>query len=107
MTIVRRLCYDVYTMRHTVGIRELRQQVSSVLRRVAAGETIEITEHGHPIARIVPLRPGPLEQLTIERRATAPEGDLLVLTAELGLPVPSVGSVLPSAVLAELRTEER
>lgn len=94
-------------MSNSVGIRELRQQASSVLKRVKAGEIIEVTEHGHPIARIVPLRTGILEQLTMDGRATAGEGDLLDLLDELSLPAPSVGSVLPSQALTDLRDEER
>ena len=93
-------------MSNTVGIRELRQQASSLLKRVVAGETIEVTEHGHPIARIVPLRPGALEQLIVEGRATAADGDLLDLLDEMSLPAPSVGSELPSRALAELRAED-
>ncbi len=77
-------------MSNTVGIRELRQQTSRVLKRVVAGEIVEITEHGHPIARIVPLRPGVLDQLTAEGRATEADSDLLDLLDELssGCPPP-------------------
>ncbi len=79
---------------------------SAVLKRVAAGETIEVTDHGHPVARIVPIRPGVLEQMILDGHAIEPEGDLLDLASDLGLP--SVGgTVLPSAALAELRTDER
>ncbi|MCL2454748.1 MAG: type II toxin-antitoxin system prevent-host-death family antitoxin [Micrococcales bacterium] len=39
----------------TVGIRELRQSASQVMRRVQAGETVEVTMQGRPAARIVPL----------------------------------------------------
>jgi len=42
-----------------------------------AGEAIVVTEHGHPIARIVPLRPSSLEQLMIEGRATGAEGNVI------------------------------
>jgi prevent-host-death family protein len=68
----------------------LRQQTSRVLKRVVAGEIVEITEHGHPIARIVPLRPGVLDQLTAEGRATEADSDLLGLLDELssGCPPP-------------------
>ncbi len=66
-------------MINRVGIRELRQQASAVLKRVAGGEVIEVTDHGHPIARIVPLRPGALDQLVLEGRATEATGDLLDL----------------------------
>lgn len=93
-------------MSNTVGIRELRQQTSQVLKRVIAGEVMEVTEHGHPIARIVPLRPGVLDQLTAEGRATEAAADLLDLLEELSLPAAAEGSMLPSAALAELRDEE-
>ena len=53
-----------------IGITELRQQASAVLKRVVAGEVIEITEHGHPIARLVPLSRGVLDQLGHEGRAS-------------------------------------
>jgi prevent-host-death family protein len=94
-------------MSTSVGIRELRQQVSAVLKRVVNGEVIEVTDHGHPIARIVPLRGGVLNQLVLEGRATEAEGDLLDLVDELSLPVAAQGSMLPSQALAALRTDER
>lgn len=100
-------CYPVDTMSDTVGIRELRQQASALLRRVAKGETIEVTDHGHPIARIVPLRPGLLGQLVLEGRATGAAGDLLDRAGEMGLPVEATGPVLPSVALAEQRGDER
>jgi prevent-host-death family protein len=37
-----------------VGIRELSRNVSKILDRVEAGETITITRHGKPVARLVP-----------------------------------------------------
>lgn len=36
----------------TVGVRELKNQLSSFLDRVKAGEEITVTEHGRPIARL-------------------------------------------------------
>lgn len=38
-----------------VGVRELRQNASALLDRVATGVTIQITNHGHPVARLVPI----------------------------------------------------
>ncbi|MHB1613199.1 MAG: type II toxin-antitoxin system Phd/YefM family antitoxin [Actinomycetes bacterium] len=90
-----------------VGIRELRQQTSAVLERVVRGETVEVTDHGHPIARIVPLRSGVMDQLVLEGRATSATGDLIDLADELGLPAVASGPVLPSVALAQLRTDER
>lgn len=49
----------------TVGVRELKAQLSAYLRQVKAGETIVITEHGMPIGRITPAAT-PL--LTIEEK---------------------------------------
>ena len=85
----------------------MRQQASAVLKRVVAGEVIEVTEHGHPIARIVPLRRGALDQLVIEGRVTEAEGDLLDLLDELALPAVGASPLSPSDALAELRAEER
>jgi prevent-host-death family protein len=38
-----------------VGVRELRQRASELLRLVERGETIEITDHGRPVAVLAPL----------------------------------------------------
>lgn len=38
----------------TVGIRELRDNLSKRIADVKAGETITVTEHGKPVAQIVP-----------------------------------------------------
>jgi prevent-host-death family protein len=52
-----------------VGIRELRDQLSRHLAHVREGRTVTVTDHGRPIARIVPvLRPTKLEQLRREGR---------------------------------------
>ena len=40
----------------TVGLRELRQDASGLLRRVERGEEIIITVSGRPSARLVPAR---------------------------------------------------
>lgn len=38
-----------------VGVRELRQNLSVYLRRIAQGETLRVTDHGHPVALLSPL----------------------------------------------------
>lgn len=87
-----------------VGIRELRDSVSAVLKRVASGRTVEVTDHGHPVARIVPLRyRNRVEQMVAEGRATPGEGDLL---DEEPLPPPP-GAPSGSQALADLRADER
>jgi prevent-host-death family protein len=99
------MCYRVYTLSNRVGIRELRQHASGVLKRVVGGEAIDITDRGHPIARIVPLRPGAIDQLVAEGRATETSADLLELAEQIGLPV--TAQVPPSEALEQLRADER
>lgn len=102
------MCYLVRTMTARVGIRELRQQASRVMKRVVGGEVIEVTEHGHPIARIVPLRASALDQMVLEGRATDAVGDLLDLMDQLDLPREgAAGETRPSQALDELRSDER
>ena len=38
-----------------VGVRELRQNLSVYLRRVKAGQRLEVTERGQPVARLEPI----------------------------------------------------
>ena len=45
----------VKVQRTSVGVGELRQSASQILDQVKDGVTIEITEHGVPVARIVPI----------------------------------------------------
>ena len=41
----------------TVGLRELRQQASELVRRVVAGGEVTITVAGRPSARLIPIAP--------------------------------------------------
>jgi prevent-host-death family protein len=66
-----------------VPLRELNQQTSRVLARVAAGETVTITKDGVPIGDIVP-RGGPAGRPSYPFR-TDPMGD--VELPDLGGPV--------------------
>ena len=87
-----------------VGIRELRQNATAVLRRVAAGETVEVTDRGRAVARIVPMHESSrLAQLMAEGRASGTAGDLLEIK-----PVPrSAGKPLLSKILSDMRADER
>lgn len=89
----------------SVGVRELRQRASELLRRVEAGETIEITDRGRPVAILAPLPDcSPMEHL----RAT---GDLAPSRHDLNdLPDPlplEPGQEPPSSVLQRIRRDER
>jgi prevent-host-death family protein len=89
----------------TVGVRELRQRASELLRRVEAGETIEVTDRGRPVAVLAPLPAGdPLERLRASGEVIPATGDL----EELPEPIPlEDGQELPSVILARLRRDER
>lgn len=41
----------------SIGLRELRQDASDLVRRVEAGEEITITVAGRPSARLMPIEP--------------------------------------------------
>ncbi len=89
----------------TVGIRELRQRASELLRRVEAGETIEVTDRGRPVAVLAPLpEAGPLEQLRAAGEMVPAAGSLSDLPPPLAVPN---GKEPPSAILARLRRNER
>jgi prevent-host-death family protein len=60
----------------TVGIRALQQNASQVVARAAAGETITITDHGRPVAEIVPVGRGRLDALIRAGLASAPTASI-------------------------------
>ena len=51
----------------TIGVFDLKSQLSSVLEEVMAGQIYTVTRHGHPIARITPISVTSVD----ERRAAA------------------------------------
>lgn len=88
-----------------VGVRELRQSASELLRRVEQGETFEITDRGRPVALLSPLPDrGPLERLRAGGQIDEATGDLDDLPDPLILPA---GAESASVVLARLRRSER
>lgn len=87
-----------------VGVRELRQRASELLRLVEQGETIEVTDRGRPVALLTPLPEGsPFERMLAAGEIEPAVGDI----NELPPPLPSRGKELPSQALARLRRDER
>lgn len=64
-----------------VSIRELRNHVSDIMRRVQSGEHVRVTSDRQPVAQIVPLpvrrqtMPG-AELLAWRRHGAGPDADL-------------------------------
>jgi prevent-host-death family protein len=62
-----------YMVKPSVSVRELQQNLKRVMARVERGETIEVTRHRKPIARLGPARPTgpavPWPDLKARRRA--------------------------------------
>ncbi len=85
--------------KNQVGIRDLRQNLSVYLRRVEAGETLEVSDRGKAVALLTPLPQSTsvLDRLIAEGRATAAVGDLL----DLGLPAGKVSRSLTDALEAD------
>jgi prevent-host-death family protein len=58
---------------HVVGLRELRHNTREVLARVEQGETLDVTDYGRLVARLVPipdqLPPSALTRLVESGRA--------------------------------------
>lgn len=89
----------------SIGVRDLRQRASQYLRQVEAGQTLEITARGRPVALLVPLRgTGHVERLVRRGRVQPPTGDLLALGTPLA---PQAGVPPPSTLLDRARAHER
>lgn len=84
-----------------VGVRELRREASAILRRVAAGETFEVTDRGRPVAVLLKAMPTGLARLEREGLLRRAEADLLDLTL---FPLPA-GASHSSRLVSEGRTE--
>ena len=84
-----------------IGVRELRLNASKYLKRVESGETIEVTDRGRLVARIVPVTRSGMAGLIAEGRATLPTGNA-ILVEPVALPL---GSSEPSALVSQMRDE--
>ncbi len=68
-----------------VGVRELKEQTSEVLRRVREGrETIEITYRGKVVARLVPVAPAEQPEATSAADFARIWADMDRLAEEIG-----------------------
>jgi prevent-host-death family protein len=64
-----------------VGVHEAKTHLSRLLRRVSAGEEIEIHVGGTPVARLVPIRSG-------ARRVLGTDSGAFVVPDDFDAPLP-------------------
>lgn len=91
-----------------VGLRELSHHTARIVDRVRQGETIEVTDHGAPIFRMVPVKPAGslIERLVQQGRVTPPAA----AEEETGEPpqlLPDRPELSLGDLVIELRDEER
>jgi prevent-host-death family protein len=85
-----------------VGVRELKARLSEYLREVKSGRTVVVTEHGRPVARLVP------EPVSVRDRmlALARAGEI-VWSGQRFKPAGPAARVRGSRSLSDLIVEER
>jgi prevent-host-death family protein len=83
-----------------VGIRALKQNASAVVAQAAGGDTVTITDHGRPVARLIPIPATELDGLTEAGHARPARRSMR------DLPAPTKGPSL-SEVLRRQRDTER
>ena len=100
-------CYIVTHMSESVGVRELRQNLSRYLDRVKAGEGLVVTERGREVARLIPSGASADRYVQLGQRlgATLPVGRLEDIAARLEAPGAPAGTT--DAYLAESRSDSR
>ncbi|MGH3135983.1 MAG: type II toxin-antitoxin system Phd/YefM family antitoxin [Gaiellaceae bacterium] len=81
-----------------MGIRELRDTLTQTIRRVRAGETIEVTHDGEPVVLLTPIRESALDRLIAEGRISAPQGAMT-----LPVPRPARGRLTATDALRDDR----
>lgn len=86
-----------------IGVRELRQHASVYLRRVADGETIEVTDRGRPVAHLTPVPVDEWAQMIAEGKIIPVKpGSNILDESPRDYPGPPA-----SDVLAAMREDER
>jgi prevent-host-death family protein len=92
----------------SVGVRELRQSASQILDRVKMGDSVIVTEHGRPVARLVPVETESKRSF-IEEYVEAG----LLIPAEIPWdgtwpdPMPNIYGINTTDLMRQLRDEER
>ena len=90
------------TRERRIGIRALKSTLSQCVREVKAGRTIVVTDHGQPVARIIPEGLSPRERVEGLRKAGA-----IAWSGRRLRPAKPAGTVRGTKTVAELVVEDR
>jgi prevent-host-death family protein len=86
-----------------VGIRALKARLSELVRRASDGETILVTDHGRPVAELVPHRSSELSPRMAE---LVRQGKVTLGSGRARLPKPTA-KMKPGSSLTDILLEER
>ena len=88
---------------NTIGIRELKQNASEVIKRVSAGEWLVVTDRGRPVAQISPINSSALGRLMDAGQVRPATSGMSSLPAPLKSPR---GISLAQMIIDERRGDE-
>ena len=94
-------------MASRAGIRELRQNLSRYVDRVRTGETIDVTDHGQLVARLMPASDLRSEVAALEARGLVVRASSLDFASLAPPRARREGERLPSELLADERDTQR
>lgn len=90
------------TREKRIGIRELKSTLSECVREVTAGRTIIVTDHGRPVARIIPEAVSLRDRVDALRQAGA-----IAWSGRRLRPAKPAGKSRGTKTVADLVTENR
>jgi prevent-host-death family protein len=91
----------------SVGVREFKNHLSEYLRRVKAGEVVEVTQRGKPVARLLPSEPASEEKAVEARIWEMVAQGKAHWSGRRPVPRKPVGKVRPGVSLSDLIVQER
>ena len=85
-----------------IGVRELRQHASRYLERVSRGESLEVTDRGRPVARLVPVTTDAWADMIASGKVVPADDDIDVADE-----MPGEYDIDAAGALETLRADER
>jgi len=90
-----------------IGVAQLKARLSEYLARVRAGGEVLVTDHGRPVARIVPVADEHERLAELERQGLVRPGSMKLPKGFRELPRPKVSGPTVTEALLEERREGR